>query len=225
MDKKYFNNDILNEVTNITQEKNNSNNNSEDNYNEEYIIRNCLNKYNEKYENIIITNEISELLEQYDFYNNLILLLSCPNIQATSNFYSLSIKVKEVISLFCVNIGGINYLSKYHEKTTLLLDLMNKMTSNIKKNLDDFCFKKIKIHNYLSNYGDKNEIINNKFSDILIPSQKIENKNDMNNTYIQINFLQIYYLLDYINKYIKYLIFFLKLIIILINVNLENKDF
>ena len=202
MDKKYFNNDILNEVTNITQEKNNSNNNSEDNYNEEYIIRNCLNKYNEKYENIIITNEISEILEQYDFYNNLILLLSCPNIQATSNFYSLSIKVKEVISLFCVNIGGINYLSKYHEKTTLLLDLMNKMTSNIKKNLDDFCFKKIKIHNYLSNYGDKNEIINNKFSDILIPSQKIENKNDMNNTYIQINFLQIYYLLDYINKYI-----------------------
>ena len=49
MDKKYFNNDILNEVTNITQEKNNSNNNSEENYNEEYIIRNCLNKYNEKY--------------------------------------------------------------------------------------------------------------------------------------------------------------------------------
>ena len=67
---------------------------------------------NSPFENIIITNEISELFEQYDFYNNIIVLLSCPEIQSTSIFYSLSIQIKNIISLICLNTGGINYLSK-----------------------------------------------------------------------------------------------------------------
>ena len=166
------------------------------------MIRNCINKYNEKYENIIITNEISELLDQYDFYNNLIILLSCPYIQSTANFYTLSLQVKEVVGVLCINVGGVNFLSKNFEKTSILLDLINRMIANIKPGFDDFCFKKIKIKNFLDNNGNKNDIINNKFSDIVIPSQKIENKDDMNDLYIQINFLQLYYLLDYINKYI-----------------------
>ena len=187
-------------------EKNNSNNlnnkEEKEKYNEEYLVRNCINKYNEKYENIIITNEISELLEQYDFYNNLIILLSCPEIQSTSNFYSLSLQVKEMLALLCINIGGVNYLSKNYEKTSILIELINKMISNLKPNFEDFCFKKIKIKNYLENIEIKNDIINNKFSDIVIPSQKIENRDDINDIFIQINFLQLYYLLDYINKYI-----------------------
>ena len=199
INKKYFNKDILNDSNTIEK---NSTNNSEEKYNGEYLIRNCINKYNEKYENIIITNEISELLEQYDFYNNLIILLSCPDIQSTTNFYSLSLQIKEMLAMLCINIGGVNYLSKNYEKTSLLLDLINKMISNIKSNFEDFCFKKVRIKNYLDNNEDKNDIINNKFSDIVIPSQKIESKDDMNDIYIQINFLQLYYLLDYINKYI-----------------------
>ena len=196
LNKKYFNKDILNDSNNTT------NNNTEEKYSEEYLIRNCINKYNEKYENIIITNEISELLEQYDFYNNLIILLSCPYIQSTANFYTLSLQVKEVVGVLCINVGGVNFLSKNFEKTSILLDLINRMIANIKPGFDDFCFKKIKIKNFLDNNGNKNDIINNKFSDIVIPSQKIENKDDMNDLYIQINFLQLYYLLDYINKYI-----------------------
>ena len=190
MSKKYFNKEIL------------TNNNTEKKYDEEYLIRNCLNKYNDKYENIIITNEISELLEQYDFINDLIILLSCPNIQTNSIYYNLSFSIKEVLSLICINIGGINYLSKNHEKTSILLDLIKKITTNVQSNFEDFCFKKIKIHNFLSTYGEKNEIINNKFSEIIIPSQKIEYKEDMNDLYLQINFLQIYYLLNYIVDYI-----------------------
>ena len=197
--KKYFNKEIINDVNNT--EKNNTNN-TEEKFNEEYLIRNCLNKYNEKYENIIITNELAELLEQYDFFNNIIILLSCPNIQSTSIFYSLSLQIKEVLSLICLNIGGINYLSKNHDKASILLDLIKSIIINIKPNFEDFCFKKVKINNFLSNYEDKNDIINNKFSEIIIPSQKIDNKNDMIDLYIQINFLQIYYLFDYINKYI-----------------------
>ena len=204
IEKKYFNKDILNDSNNA--EKNNSNNlnnkEEKEKYNEEYLVRNCINKYNEKYENIIITNEISELLEQYDFYNNLIILLSCPEIQSTSNFYSLSLQVKEMLALLCINIGGVNYLSKNYEKTSILIELINKMISNLKPNFEDFCFKKIKIKNYLENNEIKNDIINNKFSDIVIPSQKIENRDDINDIFIQINFLQLYYLLDYINKYI-----------------------
>ena len=204
IEKKYFNKDILNDSNNA--EKNNSNNlnnkEEKEKYNEEYLVRNCINKYNEKYENIIITNEISELLEQYDFYNNLIILLSCPEIQSTSNFYSLSLQVKEMLALLCINIGGVNYLSKNYEKTSILIELINKMISNLKPNFEDFCFKKIKIKNYLENIEIKNDIINNKFSDIVIPSQKIENRDDINDIFIQINFLQLYYLLDYINKYI-----------------------
>ena len=206
IEKKYFNKDILNDSNNA--EKNNSNNlnnkeeKEKEKYNEEYLVRNCINKYNEKYENIIITNEISELLEQYDFYNNLIILLSCPEIQSTSNFYSLSLQVKEMLALLCINIGGVNYLSKNYEKTSILIELINKMISNLKPNFEDFCFKKIKIKNYLENIEIKNDIINNKFSDIVIPSQKIENRDDINDIFIQINFLQLYYLLDYINKYI-----------------------
>ena len=204
IEKKYFNKDILNDSNNA--EKNNSNNlnnkEEKEKYNEEYLVRNCINKYNEKYENIIITNEISELLEQYDFYNNLIILLSCPEIQSTSNFYSLSLQVKEMLALLCINIGGVNYLSKNYEKTSILIELINKMISNLKPNFEDFCFKKIKIKNYLENIEIKNDIINNKFSDIVIPSQKLENKDDINDIFIQINFLQLYYLLDYINKYI-----------------------
>ena len=200
MNKKYFNKEILNDSNN-NAEKNNQNN-SEEKYNEEYLIRNCINKYNDKYENIIITNEISELLEQYDFFNDLIILLSCPDIQSSPNYYSLSLQVKEAIGLITINIGGINYLSKYHEKTSLLMDLINKMISNIKPNFEDFCFTNIKVHNYLGNYEEKNDIINNKFSQIIIPSQKIDNNDNLNDLYIQINFLQIYYLLDYMNKYI-----------------------
>ena len=198
MNKKFFNKEIIKDTNNI--EKNISNN--DEIYNGEYLIRNCLNKYNEKYENIIITNEISELLEQYDFFDNIIILLSCPNIQSNSNYYSLSIQIKEVLSLICLNIGGINYLSKNHKKTSILIDLIEKMIQNTKPKFEDFCFRKVKINNYLSNYGDKNEIINNKFSEILIPSQKIDNNNDLNDIYMQINFMQIYYLLDYVNKYI-----------------------
>ena len=201
MNKKYFNKEILNEENNNT-EKNVQINNQEEKYNEEYLIKNCYNKYNDKYENIIITNEISELLEQYSFFNNIIILLSCPNIQTTSNFYSLSLQIKEVLSLIMLNIGGINYLAKNHEKTSILLELIEKMITNIKPSFEDFCFKKIKIHNFLGNYGDKNDIINNKFSEILIPSQKIENIGDMNDLFLQINFLQVYYLMDYINQYI-----------------------
>ena len=104
--------------------------------------------------------------------------------------------------VLCINVGGVNFLSKNCEKTSILLDLINRMIANIKPGFDDFCFKKIKIKNFLDNNGNKNDIINNKFSDIVIPSQKIENKDDMNDLYIQINFLQLYYLLDYINKYI-----------------------
>jgi hypothetical protein len=117
MNKKYFNKDIINDNNNnINNNKNQNNNDLDEKNNEEYIIRNCLNKYNSYYENIIITNEISELLEQYDFYNNLIILLSCPEIQYTSIFYSLSIQIKNVLSLLCLNIGGINYLSKILKK-------------------------------------------------------------------------------------------------------------
>jgi hypothetical protein len=85
------------------------------------IIKNYKNKYNDKYESIIITNEISELLEQYNFFNNLIILLSFPHIQTSPNYYSLSLQVKEALGLITINIGGINYLSKYHEKTSLLM--------------------------------------------------------------------------------------------------------
>ena len=54
----------------------------------------------------------------------------------------------------------------------------------------------------MGNYEEKNDIINNKFSEIIIPSQKIDNNDNLNDLYMQINFLQIYYLLDYMNKYI-----------------------
>ena len=118
MNKKYFNKYILNDNSNINNNKNQTNNDLDENENEEYIIRNCLNKYNSYFENIIITNEISELLEQYDFYNNLIILLSCPEIQYTSIFYSLSIQIKNVLSLLCLNVGGINYLSKNYTQLT-----------------------------------------------------------------------------------------------------------
>ena len=197
MNKKYFNKDIANE--------NNSNpnsNNLDEEYNQEYIVRNCLNKYNSSFENIIITNEISELLEQYDFYNNIIILLSCPKIQTTPIFYSLSIQIKNVLSLICLNVGGINYLSKNFDNTSNLLNLLNNITSNSKNKFNDYCFRKIKIHNYLTSFEDKNEIINDKFSEILIPSQKIKNQDKANDLYVQINYLQIYYLIDYLDKYI-----------------------
>jgi len=45
MNKKYFNKEILNEENNNT-EKNVPINNQEEKYNEEYLIRNCYNKYN-----------------------------------------------------------------------------------------------------------------------------------------------------------------------------------
>ena len=195
MNKKYFNKDIEND-------NNTNNNNNDEEYNQEYVVRNCLNKYNKTFENIIITNEISELFEQYDFYNNIIILLSCQDIQATPIFYSLSVQIKNVLSLICLNIGGINYLSKNYENTSLLLSLLNKITINTKNKFNDYCFRKIKIHNYLTSYEDKNEIINDKFSEILIPSQKIKNQDKANDLYIQINNLQIYYLIYYIDKYI-----------------------
>ena len=78
-----------------------------------------------------------------------------------------------MLALLCINIGGVNYLSKNYEKTSILIELINKMISNLKPNFEDFCFKKIKIKNYLENIEIKNDIINNKFSDIVIPSQKI----------------------------------------------------
>ena len=43
------------------------------------------------------------------------------------------------------------------------------------------------LKNYLENNEIKNDIINNKFSDIVIPSQKIENRDDINDIFIQIN--------------------------------------
>ena len=202
MNKKYFNKDILNDPLNNNASEKNNLNNTEENENEEYIIRNVKNKYNEKYENIILTNEISELLEQYDFFNDLIILLSCEQIQSTSDFYSLGVQIKEVLSLICLNIGGINYLSKNYEKTSILIDLIQKIIPKMQKDFPDYCFKKIKINNYLNNTGDKNEIINDKFSQILIPSQIIQNYDNIDDLYLQINFLQIYYLLDYLNKYI-----------------------
>ena len=213
MNKKYFNKDILNDNNNNNNNNNNtnfnkvqnnagSNNNLDESNNEEYIVRNCMNKYNPNFENIIITNEISELFEQYDFYNNIIILLSCPEIQGTPIFYSLSIQIKNVLSLLCLNIGGINYLSKNFEKTSILLTLLNKIVSNFQPKFSDYCFKKVKIHNYLCSVEDKNEIINDRFSEILIPTQKITNFNRANDIYIQINYLQIYYLMDYIDKYI-----------------------
>ena len=190
LNKKYFNKEIQA-----------NNNDLDENNNEDYLIRNCLNKYNPCFENIIITNEISELFEQYDFYNNLIVLLSCPDIQNTPIFYSLSIQIKNVLSLICLNIGGINYLSKNFENTSILLDLLSKLIKNIQPKFDEFCFRKIKINNYLTSSEEKNEIINDKFSEILIPSQKILNA-DKNDLYIKINYLQIYYLLNNINIYI-----------------------
>ena len=203
MNKKYFNKDILNNNNIFNKNQSNNNNNNLDETNdEEYIVRNCLNKYNSNYENIIITNEISELFDQYDFYNNIIVLLSCPEIQATPIFYSLSIQIKNIISLICLNIGGINFLSKNFEKTSILLKILNRIIVNIQSKFEDYCFRKIKIHNYLSTIEDKNEIINDKFSEILIPSQKIKNQDKGNDLYLQINYLQIYYLLDYIDKYI-----------------------
>ena len=202
MNKKYFNKDILNDNANTNNNKNQTNNDLDENENEEYIIRNCLNKYNSYFENIIITNEISELLEQYDFYNNIIILLSCPDIQNTPIFYSLSIQIKNVVSLLCLNIGGINYLSKNFENTSILINLLSKIVEKIQHKFNDYCFRKIKINNYLISFEDKNEIINDKFSEILIPSQAIVNQDKTNDLYIQINYLQIYYLLDYINKYI-----------------------
>ena len=202
MNKKYFNKDILSD-NNINKNPNNNNNNNDldENYSEEYIDRNCLNKYNSPYENIIITNEISELFEQYDFFNNIIVLLSCPEIQCTPIFYSLSIQIKNIISLICLNIGGINYLSKNFDNTTTLLNLLSKIIESNKNSFEDYCFRKIKINNYI-NFENKNEIINNKFSQILIPSQKVKNQDKSNDLYMKINYLQIYYLLSYINKYI-----------------------
>ena len=206
MDKKYFNKDILSEGdsennNNTINNKNTTTNNLDENYEQEYIIRNCLNKYNSPFENIIITNEISELFEQYDFYNNIIILLSCPEIQCTSIFYSLSIQIKNIISLICLNTGGINYLSKNFENTSILINLISKIIGNYKSKFDDYCFKKVKINNFI-NFENTNEIINDKFSEILIPSQNIKNEDKSKDLFLKINYLQLYYLLGYINKYI-----------------------
>ena len=208
MDKKYFNKDIFSDNnTNITNNNSNTNNRNissndlDENYEQEYIIRNCLNKYNSPFENIIITNEISELFEQYDFYNNIIVLLSCPEIQSTSIFYSLSIQIKNIISLICLNTGGINYLSKNYENTSILINLISKILGNFKSKFEDYCFKKVKINNFI-NFEDTNEIINDRFSEILIPSQNIKSQDKSKDLYMKINYLQLYYLLDYINKYI-----------------------
>ena len=84
----------------------------------------------------------------------------------------------------------------------IVLKAINKIVTNILPKFNDYCFKKVKIHNYLTSIDDKNEIINDRFSEILIPTQKITNFNRSNDLYIQINYLQIYYLLDYIDKYI-----------------------
>ena len=197
LNKKYYNKNI------IANEKGQKNNHLDESNNEEYINRNCLNKYNPKYENIIITNEISELFEQYDFYNNLLTLLSCPSIQKLQIFYPISIQIKNIISLLSLNIGGINYLSKNYETTTTLLDTINKIIDKNIPDYKDYCFRKIKIQNFIEPIEDTNDIINNKFSEILIPSQKIEPKDDeLNDLYIQINYLQLFYLLDYSNKFI-----------------------
>ena len=213
MDKKYFNKEIntiengiknipFNNLLPISSDENNMN----EEINSEYLIRNSINKYNPVYENIIITNEISELLEQYDFLNNIIIILSCPNIQSTHIYYSLSIQIKNFISLICLNIGGINYLAKNFQKTSLLFELLEKLTKNTKSNFEDFCFKEIKIHNFVNyDFGNgniPNEIIEDKFSELIIPSQKITDLDAKNDLYIQINFLQIYYFLDYVSKYI-----------------------
>ena len=74
------------------------------------------------------------------------------------------------------------------------------MISNIKPNFEDFYFKNIKVLNYLGNYEKK---WNNKFSEIIIPSQKNDNNINLNDLYVKIIFLRILWINIYSVKWIK----------------------
>ena len=93
-------------------------------------------------------------------------------------------------------------MSKNFENTSILMDLLSKIVKNIYPKFDEYCFRKIKVKNLISSSEEKNEIINDKFSQILIPSQKILNEDRENDLYIQINYLQLFYLINNISKYI-----------------------
>jgi hypothetical protein len=100
-------------------------------FNLKSTLENESNSTNKITENTIITNEISIMLEENSFLENLIFLLSDAKFVAMKNYTENVILIKNILSLILLSKGGINFFSKNFEVTMELRNFLNKVTDGL----------------------------------------------------------------------------------------------
>ena len=185
--------------------------NEEDNL--QSILRNETSSFNSIFKFGEITNEICQILEQYNLLENLTILLMNEQIQSLPQFFEIGIVIKNFISYIILSRGGINFFSKNYNQTQNFLQVIKKISSPLEDKIDEKSFFKVE----LKTIKGFNEILlnkslyeNNKYdkiNDVLINCSC--NKIEFTEEYIlQLHFLQLKYLIQYsfyfLNLYDKY---------------------
>ena len=132
------------------------NQNEEDNLNS--ILRNETSSFNSILKFGEISNEICQILEQYNLLENLTILLMNEQIQSLPQFFDIVIVIKNFISYIILSRGGINFFSKNYNQTQNFLQVIKKISSPLEDKIDEKSFFKVE----LKTIKGFNEILLNK---------------------------------------------------------------
>jgi hypothetical protein len=121
-----------------------------DTFNLKSTLENENNSTNKITENKIITNEIAIMLEESNFLENLILLLSDEKFISMKNYTENVLLIKNILSLILLSKGGINLLSKNFEVTMALRNFLNKATDGLMSSNNPMLYQIIREENFFS---------------------------------------------------------------------------
>ena len=190
---------------------NNKNEEEEDIYS---LLRNETNSFTNVFQVGEISNEICQILEQYNLLQNLTIILMNKEIQSFPQFFEIGIIIKNIIVYIALSRGGINFFSKNFQQTQNLFQVIKTISSPIEDKVDEKSLFKVKLKT-LKGFNElllnKSLYENNKYekiNDILIncSCKKIEFTEEY---ILQLHFLQLKYLLRYsfyfLNLYDEYI--------------------
>ena len=178
---------------------NNKNEEEEDIYS---LLRNETNSFTNVFQVGEISNEICQILEQYNLLQNLTIILMNKEIQSFPQFFEIGIIIKNIIAYLVLSRGGINFFSKNYNHTQNLMQVIKTITSPLEDKIDEKCFFKVKLktlkgfNNILLNKSLYENIKYEKINDILINSS-CKNIEYTDEYILRLHFLQLKYLLQY----------------------------